>query len=167
MGAESSAARLIARQPRETTSPTSSYIDFLPAPVYNNDSKGQAMKWEIDYKKEDGIVIVKTSGLATWDDIKLMTQETFAAAKHHNTKKALVDHRLLQTNLTILQIDDLPKLFRETGIGPEYKVAILFEPTAPRSGNFTFFENVSIISSLQFRVFSVLSEAIEWLKAKT
>ena len=124
------------------------------------------MKWQIEHNKKEGIVVVKTSGLITWDDNKIMTQEAFAAAKHHGTKKVLVDHRLLQTNLTILQIDDLPRLFKEIGIGPEYKVAILFDPASPRSGNFTFFENVSIISSLQFRVFSELAKAIAWLKAE-
>ena len=125
------------------------------------------MKWKIKHNERNGIVVVKTSGLITWDDNKIMTQEAFAAAKHHGTKKVLVDHRLLQTNLTILQIDDLPRLFKEIGIGPEYKVAILFDPASPRSGNFTFFENVSIISSLQFRVFSEPAEAIEWLKTET
>ena len=125
------------------------------------------MKWQIEHNKNEGIVVVKTSGLITWDDNKIMTQEAFAAAKHHGTKKVLVDHRLLQTNLTILQIDDLPRLFKEIGIGPEYKVAILFDPASPRSGNFTFFENVSIISSLQFRVFSEPAEAIGWLKTET
>jgi len=125
------------------------------------------MKWQIEHNKKEGIVVVKTSGLITWDDNKIMTQEAFAAAKHHGTKKVLVDHRLLQTNLTILQIDDLPRLFKEIGIGPEYKVAILFDPASPRSGNFTFFENVSIISSLQFRVFSEPAEAIECVKTET
>jgi hypothetical protein len=125
------------------------------------------MKWEIEHNKKDGIVVVKTSGLITWDDNKIMTQEAFATAKHHGTKKVLVDHRLLQANLTVLQIDNLPGLFREIGIGPEYKVAILFDPASPRSSNFTFFENISIISSLQFRVFSEPAEAIEWLKAET
>ena len=124
------------------------------------------MKWQIEHNEKDGILIVKTSGLITWDDNKIMTQEAFAAAEHHGTKKVLVDHRLLQTNLTILQIDNLPKLFKEIGIGPEYKVAILFDPASPRSGNFTFFENVSIISSLQFRVFSEPTQAIEWLKTE-
>jgi hypothetical protein len=125
------------------------------------------MKWEIDYRKEDGIVVVKTSGLITWDDTKLMTQEAFAAAKQQGTKNVIVDHRQLQANLTVLQIDNLPKLFKETGIGPEYKVAILFDPASPRSSNFEFFQNVSIISSLQFRVFSEPAGAIEWLKAET
>jgi hypothetical protein len=124
------------------------------------------MRWEIEHNKKDGIVVVKTSGLITWDDNKIMTQEAFAATKHHGTKKVLVDHRLLQANLTILQIDDLPKLFKEIGIGPEYKVAILFDPVSPRSNNFTFFQNISIISSLQFRVFSEETEAIEWLKTE-
>jgi len=125
------------------------------------------MKWEIEHNKKDRILVVKSSGLITWDDNKIMTQEAFAAAKRHGTKKVLVDHRLLQTNLTVLQIDDLPKLFKEIGIGPEYKVAILFDPASPRSSNFVFFQNVSIISSLQFRVFSETAKAIEWLKMET
>jgi hypothetical protein len=95
-----------------------------------------------------------------------MAQKALAAARHHETKKVLVDHRLLQSNLTILQIDDLPKLLKEIGVGPEYKVAILFDPMSPRSGDFKFFQNVSIISSLQFKVFSEHGEAIEWLKAE-
>ena len=124
------------------------------------------MKWEIEHNKKEGILVVKTSGLITWDDNKIMAQEAFAAAIRHGTKKVLVDHRLLQANLTVLQIDDLPRLFKEIGIGPEYKVAILFDPASPRSGNFAFFENVSIISSLQFRVFSEPTEAIGWLKTE-
>jgi len=124
------------------------------------------MKWQIEHNKKESILVVKTSGLITWDDTQLMSREALAAAIKHNTKKVLVDHRLLQTNLTVLQIDNLPKLFKDIGIGPEYKVAILFDPASSRSSNFTFFENISIISSLQFRVFSELAEAIKWLKTK-
>jgi len=124
------------------------------------------MKWEIEYNKRFGIVSVQTSGIITWDDNKVMSQEVLATAKHHGSNKFLVDHRLLETNLTVLQIDNLPEMFREIGIGPEYRVAILFDPASPRSSNFTFFENVSIISSLPFRVFSEQTEAIEWLKTE-
>jgi hypothetical protein len=124
------------------------------------------MKWEIKHNIKEGILGVKTSGLITWDDSRLMTEEALAAAKRHNTKKVLVDHRHLVTNLTILQIDDLPRLFKEVGVGPDYRVAILFDPTSPKSSNFAFFENVSIISSLQFKVFSKQDEAIKWLKAE-
>jgi SpoIIAA-like len=156
-----------ARLPRKTTNPTLSSVDSQLAPAYNYNNEEQAMKWEIEHNKKEGILVVKTSGLITWDDNLLMAQEALTAAIKHKTQKVLVDHRLLQANLTVLQIDDLPGLFREIGIGPEYKVAILFDPASPRSGNFTFFQNVSIISSLQFRVFSEIAEAIEWLKTET
>ena len=124
------------------------------------------MKWEIKYNKKDGIVAVKTSGLITWDENKLMAQEVLAAAKYHTTKKVFVDHRLSKPDLSILEIDELPSLLKQIGVGPEYKVAILFDPASPQSDNFTFFQNVSTISSLQFRVFSESAEAIEWLKAE-
>ncbi len=124
------------------------------------------MQWEIENKKQDGILEVTTSGPITWDDNRLMVQETLAAAKNHQTNKVLVDHRKLESRLTVLQIDDIPKLLKATGVGPEYKVAILFNPAAPQSGDFKFFEDVSIISSLQFRIFSEHAEAIKWLKAE-
>jgi hypothetical protein len=124
------------------------------------------MRWEIEHNKQDGLLGVRTFGIITWDENRLMAQEALAAAIKHKTKKVLVDHRRLQANLTILQIDDLPKLFKEIGIGPEYKVAILIDPESPHSGNFTFFQHVSIISSLQFKVFSEQAEATEWLKAE-
>ena len=40
------------------------------------------MKWEIEHNKKDGIVVVKTSGLITWDDNLLMTQKALAAAQN-------------------------------------------------------------------------------------
>lgn len=124
-----------------------------------------AMRWEIDYMKEDDIVTVKTSGIITWEDNKQMSREALADSIRHGTNKVLVDHRAIQPNLSVLQIDNLPEMFREIGIGPECRVAILFDPASPRSGNFTFFQHVSIIASLQFRVFSEHAEAIEWLKS--
>jgi len=124
------------------------------------------MKWEIKHKVQDGILEVKTSGPITWDDNRLMAKEALAAAKQHETKKVLVDHRQIESRLSVLQIDDMPKLLKETGVGPEYKVAILFNPVAPQSGDFKFFENVSIISSLQFKIFTDHAEAIKWLKAE-
>lgn len=123
------------------------------------------MRWEIDYLKENDIVTVKTSGIITWEDNKQMSREVLADSIRHSTKRVLVDHRAIQSNLSILQIDNLPAMFKEIGIGPECRVAILFDPASPRSGNFTFFQNVSIIASLQFRVFSEHTEAIEWLKS--
>ncbi len=124
------------------------------------------MKWEIGYNKAEGILDVTTTGLITWDENRLMTEEVLTAAKQHDTQKVLVDHRKLQSNLTVLQIDDLPQMFRDVGVGSEYRVAILFDPDSPKSSNFKFFENVSIISSLQFKVFSKSDEAVKWLKVE-
>jgi hypothetical protein len=125
------------------------------------------MRWEIDYLKEDGIVAVTTSGIITWEDNKQMSREALAASIKHGTNRILVDHRAIQPNLSILQIDNLPGMLREIGIGPECKVAVLFDPTSPRSSNFTFFQHVSVIASLQCKVFSEHAEAIEWLKSRT
>ena len=123
------------------------------------------MRWEIDYLKEDDIVVVNTSGIITWEDNKQMSRKALAASIRHGTNRVLVDHRAIQPNLSVLQIDNLPGMFREIGIGPECRVAVLFDPASPRSSNFTFFQHVSIIASLQCRVFSELVEALAWLKS--
>ena len=123
------------------------------------------MRWKINYLKEDNIVVVKTSGIITWEDNKQMSREALAASLKHGTNRVLVDHRAIQPNLSVLQIDNLPGMFREIGIGPKCRVAVLFDPTSPRSSNFTFFQHISIIASLQCRVFSERTEAMAWLKS--
>jgi hypothetical protein len=64
------------------------------------------MKWEIDYLKEDGIVYIKTSGQATWEGNKKMSQEGLTLGRKNNTCKYIIDHRNMEHGLSVLQVDD-------------------------------------------------------------
>jgi hypothetical protein len=122
------------------------------------------MDWTIDYLEEGGIVHVKMSGLVTWDENKKMDEEVFSFARSKGAHKYLLEHPQIEHNLSLLQIDDLPKLLKEFGLGTEDKLAVLVNPFSPYSKDLKFFENVSRLASLQVRHFVDFENAVCWLK---
>lgn len=123
------------------------------------------MEWSIHYLEEDGIVFVKTQGYSTWGPHKKLTEEALELGRKKGVHKFLVDHRDMVLGLSVLEIDDLPKMFKGIGLCPEDKTAILYDPSVPHSSGFTFLENVSRLSSLRFKIFSDKDKAIAWLKS--
>ena len=123
------------------------------------------MEWSIDYLEGDGVVHVKTSGRMTWNENKQMSEEAISIGRTKGVHTFFIDHQDLDIELSILEIDDLPSMYKSIGIGPKDKIAVLFNPYSPKGGLFTFLQNVSFIRSLQFRVFSDRDKAIAWLKS--
>jgi hypothetical protein len=123
------------------------------------------MEWEIDYLEKDGIVRMKTSGPATFDHNKKMSEEALALARKNGSNRFLVDHRDLEHGLSTLQVDDMPKMLKQIGVTSEDRIAIVFDPTSPMSDAFSFFRNTSFLESLQVRNFTDPDEAIAWLKS--
>ncbi len=123
------------------------------------------MDWEIDYLKENGIVQVKTSGQLTWEENKKLNAETLATGRKQGVGRFLVDHHNVDFNLCVLQIDNLPKMFRNIGFGLEDKMAILYNPSGQQAGLFKFLQNVFFLNSLPVRVFADATEAMFWLKS--
>ena len=121
------------------------------------------MKWTIDYLEEEGVVLIKTSGRTEWDQQKQMCQEAFHFAQEHNAHKYLADHRGLKEGLSVLQIDGMPRMFREIGLVAEDKVAILYGPALEKK--FKFFQSVSNFALLNFQLFTDKDKAMEWLKS--
>ena len=125
------------------------------------------MNWTIDYLEKEEIVSAKISGIMDWDQHKKFAQEMFSLAVKHNSHRILIDFLDMKPNFTVLEIDDLPKQLKEIGIGPEYKIAAIHDPSSPKSDEFTFFTNVATLTSLQVQQFSNKKEAIAWLKSKS
>ncbi len=121
------------------------------------------MKWTIDYLEEEGVVFIKTSGVTNWDEQKQMCQEAFRFAQKHKAHKYLADNRDLQEGLSVLQIDDMPRMFREIGLEIEDKIAILYGPDLEKK--FKFFQSVSNFALLNFQLFTDKDEAMAWLKS--
>ena len=123
------------------------------------------MNWTIDYLKEDGIVHAKMSGMVTWEESKKMNEEVFSFARSKGAHRCLLEHPQIEHNLSLLQIDDLPKLLKELGLGTEDKLAVLVNASSSCGKACRFFENVSRLASLQVRHFTDFEKALNWLKS--
>ena len=122
------------------------------------------MNWSTDYVKEDGIVCAKTTGLITWNDNKKMSEEVLSLIRQKGLHKVLIDHRDMIPNLSVLEIDSMPRMFKEIGVSQQDKVAVLYKTSSSRESNFLFFQNVLRLESLQFKNFTDKAEALAWLK---
>ena len=124
------------------------------------------MEWKIDYLEKDGIVVSKVTGLMDWEQHRKWCKEAFSAARKHNAHKMLNDLRDMVPSFTILQIDDLPKVLKEAGAGPEHRIAAVYDPSSPHSSEFAFFRDVAAITSIKVKLFSSTEEALAWLKSE-
>jgi len=122
------------------------------------------MEWSINYLEKDGIVFAKLSGNMNWESHKKFAEEVFPFAAGRNCRKVLIDFREMTSTLTILQVDDMPKVLKDLGVGPGWKLAGLHDPKSPKSDEFEFFKNAAFLSSIQVRHFADKDEAIAWLK---
>lgn len=123
------------------------------------------MEWTIDYLEKDRIVSTKVSGIMDWDEHKRFAEELYPFAKKKGVHKILIDFRQMQPKFTILQIDDLPNMLTEIGVGPELTIASVYDPESPHSHEFKFFNNVATLLSIKVKQFVDPDEAIAWLKS--
>ena len=123
------------------------------------------MKWTIEYLEKDGIVSAKINGIMDWDEHMKFAEELYPLARKKGCNRIVIDFREMIPDFTVLQIDDMPKLLKKLGVGPNLRIAAIHDPSSPKAGEFTFFKNVATIMSLQVQQFSGRNEAIAWLKA--
>jgi hypothetical protein len=122
------------------------------------------MEWTIDYLEKDKIVCVRASGVMSWEEHKQFAEEVFPFAIKHNSHKVFIDFREMVPDFTVLQIDDLPKLLKGIGLGPDFKIAALYDESSPHKDEFKFFKNTSFLESIKVQYFSEKDEALTWLK---
>jgi hypothetical protein len=124
------------------------------------------MKWTIEYLEKDGIVAAKITGVMNWEEHRKFAEELYPLASKKGCNRILIDFWEMTPDFTVLQIDDLPKTLKELGVGPDMKIAAIFNPSSPKTNDHTFFKNVATIISLRVELFAGRDEAIAWLKAK-
>ena len=125
------------------------------------------MKWTIEYLEKDGIVSAKASGPMDWEEHTKFAQEMFSFARKHDSHRIFIDFLEMVPVLSVLQVDDLPKVLKEAGAGSKYKIAALHDMSSPRSSDFVFFKNAAALMSIQVQIFSDKEAAIAWLKTDT
>ncbi|MGD0551280.1 MAG: hypothetical protein ABSB25_01375 [Sedimentisphaerales bacterium] len=123
------------------------------------------MKWTIEYLEKDGIVAAKINGIMDWEEHRKFAEELYPFARKKGSNRIVIDFREMIPDFTVLQIDDLPKMLKELGVGPDLRIAAVHDLSSPKSNEFTFFKNVATITSLHVEQFSDRNEAIAWLKA--
>ena len=125
------------------------------------------MDWSVYYLEQDGLVFAKTSGLINWEKNKRLSEEAISTGRKYGSSSFLIDHRDGMLNLSILEIDGMPKLFKEMGLCPSDKMAILYNADSSHSSGFVFFQNVSQLASLQVKIFTDKEQALNWLKSES
>ena len=125
------------------------------------------MDWSVYYLEQDGLVFAKTSGFINWEKNKRLSEEVLSTGRKHGAGRFLIDHRDGVLNLSILEIDDVPKMFKEIGLCPADKMAILCKPDSSHGSEFVFFQNVSQLASLQVKIFTDKEHALDWLKSES
>ena len=125
------------------------------------------MEWSVYYLEEDGLVFAKISGLINWDKNKELSEEILSTGRKYGSSRFLIDHRDGTLSLSILEIDDIPKMFKEVGLCPSDRMAILYKPDSFHSSEFVFFQNVSQLASLQIKIFTDKEQALDWLKSES
>lgn len=125
------------------------------------------MDWSVYYLEQDGLVFAKTTGLINWDKNKRLSEDALSMGRKYGSSRFLIDHRDGTLNLSILEIDGIPRMFKEMGLCPSDKMAILYNADSPHSSEFVFFQNVSLLSSLQVKVFIDKEQALDWLKSES
>jgi hypothetical protein len=122
------------------------------------------MKWTIEYLEKDKIIAAKINGIMDWEEHKKFAEELFPLARKKGSHRILIDFREMIPDFTVLQIDDLPKMLGDLGVGSDLRIAAIHDPSSPKANEFTFFRNVATIMSLQVGQFASPEEAIKWLK---
>ena len=126
------------------------------------------MEWAVEYLAEEAVVHVTLSGPADLEQHKEVCEKAVALARSNGTNRFFVDDRKLTHGMSVLQIDYLPELLKESGLTNQDRVAIVFNEAAPEKEKkeFGFFMNTSNLSSLQVRNFTDIEEAMAWLKSE-
>jgi hypothetical protein len=123
------------------------------------------MDWTLDYLEKDGIMYVKLLNPLKIEKLKTLLLQIKFMAREYNSHKILVDHRGVETGMSVLELDKVPDEVKEFGADFEDKTAILVDPFSQEKPEFEFVRNVLVLQSFKIKVCSDMDEAVAWLKS--
>jgi hypothetical protein len=62
-------------------------------------------------------------------------------------------------------ITELPRALQELGMSAKHRIALVYEGTSMRAGDFSLFAVVSAMNGLQVKAFTEETAAVQWLAA--
>jgi hypothetical protein len=121
------------------------------------------MSYQLTYKKEKGILRVKTSGLRSFDNIVSIVKDIQKICIKEGTSRVLVDIKGLEGHLKTMEAYEIP-----ASVFPKLRNKNIIEKSAivdneESRRNFSFFENVAVNRSFNIRFFTKYKDATEWL----
>jgi hypothetical protein len=118
------------------------------------------LTWQIDYKVEQNVLLIRTSGPIDKASFPAMLAAAVGAAERHQTTRLLADHRESPLRLNPLEIYYAPKVMMSNGAHSDYILALVF---AEMTEDIQFMENVCRNSGLTVAVFTDSNLAVQWL----
>lgn len=120
------------------------------------------MVWEINYQLDHYIIVIKTRGSISYQELPKQFEKAVVLAREVDTECFLFDDTELHINASTLDIFDLPKMILAAEIPRSGRIAVLVSPKENRKGNYHFLETLCMNQGLNVKVFFVIDEAIEW-----
>lgn len=122
------------------------------------------MSYELTYKKEKDILLVKASGMRSFKTVISIITDIQEICIKQNIPKVLVDVQELEGHLKTMEAYELPAF-----IFPKIRDKSIIEKSAivdleESRGYYSFFENVSVNRGFNLRIFSNIKDAVEWLR---
>ncbi len=121
------------------------------------------MPIEVDYSREEKMILLKCHGKITIDDVETATIEGSRLIKSHESCKALVEIGQLEPAVNLVDIYGLPKLYESLGIPATMMIAVVASGLKEDYGDFQFYETVCINRGFQVKAFDNTRRAREWL----
>lgn len=122
------------------------------------------MSYQLTYKKEKEILSVKVSGMRNFETVLSIIKDIQQICVNQSTCRVLVDVRGLEGHMKTMEAYEIPSTvfpkIREKRVIEKSAVVDLEESRK----YFSFLENVAVNRSFNFRFFTNIEEAIEWLR---
>jgi hypothetical protein len=119
------------------------------------------MGYRIDYRADEGVLVVEVQGPLDGDLLGRCTPEMVAMMQKHNCTRVLLDYRAAQPKLSTLEIWERPQAALSLGLPAASWIAML---ASERTDDYDFVETVAKSAGLRAEVFVDIHQALGWLQ---
>jgi hypothetical protein len=120
-------------------------------------------KVTVHYMPNEKIVRLSTHGTLDIAADRELVAMGKSAAVQYGTTRFLVDHRSVELNLRLMDVQDVPLIGQQGGIDSGFSIALLHNGTARAKELFSFLDDLSYLQHGPRRAFIDETEAIAWL----
>lgn len=124
-------------------------------------------KMTIEYLSDKDIIKITTLGVLDIAADKELVAAGISASRQYGSTKFLVDHRMVELNLRMMDVDDVPLIAERAGLSPNAYIALLRNESQRAKEIFSYIDDKSYLKHGPRRVFTDEGEAISWLASRS